>query len=281
MNTELRKLAKNDFENDLFKLMNNSVFGKTMENVRKHRDIKLVTTDKKRNKLVSEPNYHTINLISEDLSIIEIKKTKVKMNKPIYLGLSILEISKILMYEFWYSYMKLKYNDNVRLCYMDTDSFVMHIKTNDFDKDIASDVENRFDTSNYEVNRPLPTGKNKKIIGLMKDELGGKINTEFVTLRPKTYSFLTDDGKEDKKAKGTKKCVIKKMIKFNDYKKCLLNDKVMLKPQQRFISNKHDVYTENINKIALSNNDDKRIVLSNKITSYPYGYILKNYVLKH
>ena len=281
MNTELRKLAKNDFEKDLFKLMNNSVFGKTMENVIKHRDIKLVTTDKKRNKLVSEPNYHTINLISEDLSIIEIKKTKVKMNKPIYLGLSILEISKILMYEFWYSYMKLKYNDNVRLCYMDTDSFVMHIKTNDFDKDIASDVENRFDTSNYEVNRPLPTGKNKKIIGLMKDELGGKINTEFVTLRPKTYSFLTDDGKEDKKAKGTKKCVIKKMIKFNDYKKCLLNDKVMLKPQQRFISNKHDVYTENINKIALSNNDDKRIVLSNKITSYPYGYILKNYVLKH
>ena len=116
------------------------------------------------------------------------------MNKPIYLGLSILEISKILMYEFWYDYMKPKYNDNVRLCYMDTDSFVMHIKTNDFYKDIAGDVENRFDTSNYEVNRPLPTGKNKKIIGLMKDELGGKIITEFVTLRPKTYSFLTDDG---------------------------------------------------------------------------------------
>ena len=225
------------------------------------------------------------------------KKTKVKMNKPIYLCLSILKISKTLMYEFWYDYMKPKYNDNVRLCYMDTDSFIMKIKTNDFYKDIANDVENRFDTSNYEVNtsdttaepsslkrsalarRPLPTGKNKKIIGLMKDELGGKIITEFVTLRPKTYSFLTDDGKEDKKAKGTKKCVTKKMIKFNDYKKCLFNDEVMLKPQQRFISNKHDVYTENINKIALGNNDDKGIVLSNKITSYPYGYVLKNYAL--
>ena len=213
------------------------------------------------------------------------KKTNVKMNKPIYLGLSLLEISKILMYEFWYDYMKPKYNDNVRLCYMDTDSFIMNIKTNDFYKDIASDVENRFDTSNYEVNtsetsalarRPLPTGKNKKVIGLMKDELGGKIITEFVTLRPKTYSFLTDDGKEDKKAKGTKKCVIKKMIKFNDYKKCLLNDEVMLQPQQRFISNKYDVDTENINKIALSNNDDKIIVLSNKITSYRYGYVLQN-----
>ena len=126
---------------------------------------------------------------------------------------------------------------------MDTDSFVMHIKTNDFYKDIASDVENRFDTSNYEANtsettagpsslersalarRPLPTGKNKKVIGLMKDELGGKIIMEFVTLKPKTYSFLTHDDKEDKKAKGTKKCIIKKMIKFNDYKKCLLNGK--------------------------------------------------------
>ena len=155
-----------------------------MENIRKHRDIKLVTTDRKRSKLVSEPNYHTINLISEDLSIIEMKKTKVKMNKPIYLDLSVLEISKTLMYEFWYDYMKPKYKNDVKLRYMDTDSFIMNIKTNDFNKDIAN--------------------------GLMKDELGGKIITEFVTLRPKTYSFLTDDGKEEKKAKGTKKCVIKK-----------------------------------------------------------------------
>ena len=134
-----------------------------MENIRKHRGIKLVTTDKKRSKLVSEPNCHTINLISEDLSIIEMKKTKVKMNKPIYLGLSILEISKILMHEFWYDYMKPKYNDDVKLCYMVTDSFVMHIKSNDFYKDIFDDVDNRFDTSNYEVKRPLPIGKNKKL----------------------------------------------------------------------------------------------------------------------
>ena len=132
------------------------------------------------------------------------KKTKVKMNKPIYLGLSILEISKILMYEFWYDHMKPKYDNNVKLCYMDTDSFIMNIKTNNFYKDIANDVEKRFDTSNYEINRPLPTGKNKKVISLMKEELGGKIITAFVTLRPKTYSYLTDDGIEDKKAKGKK-----------------------------------------------------------------------------
>ena len=233
MNTELRKLTKNDFEKDLFKLMNNSVFGKTMENIRKHRDIKLVATDKKRSKLVSEPHFHAMNLISEDLSIIEMKKTKIKMSKPTYLGLSILEISKILMYEFWYDYMKPKYNDDVKLCYMDTDSFVMHIKTNDFYKDISDDDDNRFDTSNYGVNRPLPTGKNKKVIGLMKDELGGEIITEFITLRPKTYSYLTDNDKIDKKAKGTKKCAINKMIKFDNYKNCLLNDKILLKSQQR------------------------------------------------
>ena len=180
-------------------------------------------------------------------------KTKVKVNKPIQLGLSILDISKILMYGFWYDYMKPKCNDNVKLCYMDTDSFIMNIKTNDFYKDIVNDVEKRF-------------------------ELGGKIITEFVTLRPKTYSYSTDDGKEDKKAKGTKKCVIKRMIKFNDYKNCLLKDKVILKSQQRFISKKHNVYTESINKIALSNNDDQRIVSSDKITSYPYGYKGKKYL---
>ena len=151
------------------------------------------------------------------------RRTKVKMNKPIYLRLSILEISKILMYELCYNYMKPKYGDHVKLCYMDTDSFIMNIKTEDFYKDVANDVEKRFDTSNYEVDRPLSTGKNKKVIGLMKDGLGGRIIAEFVTLRPKTYSYLTDDGKEDKKAKGTKKCVIKRIIKFNDYKNCPLN----------------------------------------------------------
>ena len=260
--------------------MNNAVFGKTMENVGKQRDIKLVTTDKKRSKLVSEPNCHTMNYISKDLSIIEMQRTKVKMDKPIYLGLSILEISKLLMYEFCNDYMKPKYGDNVKLCYMDTDGFIMNIKTENFCKDIANDVEKRFDTSNYECNRPLPTGKNKKVIGLMKDELGGRVITEFDVLRPQTYSYLTDDCKEDKKAKGTKKCVIKRMIKFDYYNNYLLNGEVILKSQQRFISKGHYVYTENINKIALSSNDDKRIVSSDKITSYPYGYKCKNALIQ-
>ena len=153
--------------------------------------------------------------------------------------------------------MKPKYGNNVKLYYMDTDSFIMHIKTNDFYKDTADDVEKSLDTSNYEVNRPLPTGKNKKVIGLMKDELAGKIMTEFVALRPKTYSYLMDDGSSDKKAEGTKKCVIKRRLKFNDYKGRLLNNEIIIKSEQRFKNEAHNVYTEEINKIALSSNDDK------------------------
>ena len=188
-NTDLRMKATNDFEKDFFKLMNNAVFGKTMENVRKHRDIKLVRTDKKRNKLVSEPNYHTMKLIDDNLAIIEMRKVKVKMHKPIYLGLSILELSKITMYEFWYDYVKVKYEDRARLCYMDTDSFVLNVRTKDFYRDISEDVKDRFDTSNFYCDRPLPIGVNKKVVGLMKDELGGGIITEFVALRPKAYSY--------------------------------------------------------------------------------------------
>ena len=168
--------------------------------------------------------------------------------------------------------MKRKYGDMVKLCYTDTDSLVMNIRTEDFYKDIAKDVEERFDTSNYGFDRPLPKGKNKKVIGLMKDELGGGIITEFVALRSKTFSYMTNEFIEMKKAKGTKKCVIKKMLKFEDYKKCLLVDKVILKSQQRFKSENHEVHTEDVNKIALNNDDDKRIVSPDKISSYPYGY---------
>ena len=146
------------------------------------------------------------------------KKTKVKMNKPIYLGMSILDISKTLMYEFWYDYIGPKYGDKAKLCYTDTDSFIINIKTEDFFEDISNDVERWFDTSNYDENdkRPLPIGKNKKVIGLFKDELGGRIMKEFCTLRAKTYSYLMDDNSEVKKSKGTKKCIIKLKTMFEN-----------------------------------------------------------------
>ena len=146
MNTKFRTETKNHFEKDFFKLMNNSVFGNAMENVRKHRDVKLVTPNKRRNQLVSEPNYHTIKWFSEVFLTKEMNKINIKMNKPVHLGMSTLEISKTLMYEFWYDYIKPKYQNNENLCYMDTDSFIIHIKTEDVYEDIADDVEKRFDT---------------------------------------------------------------------------------------------------------------------------------------
>ena len=199
MNTNLKKDAKNDFVKDFFKLMNNSVFGKTVENLRNHRDIKLVATDKQRSILASEPNYQATKYISKDLIIMEMKKTEVKMNKPVYLGQAILDISKSLMYEFWYDYIKPKYGEKARLYYMDTDSFVIYIKTEDFFKDIAGNVERWFDTYNYDKNdnRLLKIGKNEKVIGKFKDELGEKIMTEFCTLRAETYSFLIDGYDDD------------------------------------------------------------------------------------
>ena len=194
------------------------------------------------------------------------------MNEPIYLGQAILDISKTLMYEFWYDYIKPKYGDNVRLCYMDTDSFVMDIKTDDFYKDISNDVDKWFDTSHYDKNdnRPLESRKNKKVIGKFKDELGGKIMNEFCALRAKTYSFKLGDDTENKRAKGTKKCIVKE-ITFKNYADALLKGKVLIKSQQRFKSDHHKVYTEEVNTIALSSNDDKHIQTFDKVTTYPYG----------
>ena len=213
---------------------------------------------------------------------MEMKTTEVKMNKAIYLGQAVLDLSKTLMFEFWYDYLKPMYGDKIRLCYTDTDSFIMHIKTDDFYKDISADVDKWFDTSNFNKNdnRPLEIGKNKKVLDKFKDEIGGKIMTKFVSLREKTYSFLIDEYTDEdyeknrivnKKAKETKKYVVKREILFNNYLHSLFNNKVLYRSQQRFRSDHHKLYTEEVNKIALSSSDDKRIQTFDKVTTYPYG----------
>ena len=188
-----------------------------MENIRKHRNIKLVTTEEKYLRTVMKPNFKSGVLLGENLMGCEIGKIKVVMNKPVYLGQVILDLSKIVMYEFHYDYMVPKYSlEKLKLCYIDTDSLVYDIKIEDFYEDIANDVDVRFDTSGYSKTdfRPLPIGLKKKVIGLMKDELGGKIMTDFVALRPKLYSYKKLDGSEDKKCKGIKKCVVQKTLTF-------------------------------------------------------------------
>ena len=260
-NTKLRTEAKNDFEKDFYKLMNNAVFGKTMENIGKHRDIKLVNYEEAYLKAVMKPNFKSGTLFGPNLMGCEMGKVKVVMNKPVYLGQAILDLSKIVMYEFHNDYMKRKYaDDKLTPCYMDTDSLIYDIETDDFYMDIADDVEDRFDTSGYNDNKPLPVGKSKKIIGLMKDELGGGIMKEFVTLRPKMYAYKVRSS-ESKKSKGTKKYMVKKTISFEDYKNCLFGGEASYRSHLMFRSLKHEVRALEVNKLALSRDDDKRITV--------------------
>ena len=200
-------------------------------------------------------------------------KVRVVINKPVInnLGQAILDLSKTIMYEFHYDYVIPKYEDRLKLCYMDTDSLIYSIKTEDFYSDISPDIESRFDTSGYpnDESRPLPVGKNKKVIGLMKDELGGEIMKEFVSLRPKMCSYRVGNS-EPKKCKGIKKCVVKKTISFDDYKKFLFSGERSHRSQLLFRSCKHEVKTLKVNKLALSREDDKRISI-NGVASYAGG----------
>ena len=268
LNTDLRSEATNDFEKDFFKLMNNSVFGKTMENIRNRVDIRLVTNERDAKKLISRPNFQGRTIFDENLVAIHMKKTKLVFNKPIYLGMSILDLSKTLMYDFHYEYIKPKYPEGrAKLLFTE-------IETDDFYKDILSDVHDLFDTSNYPPNHPsdIPTGVNKKVIGMFKDEAGGKQITEFVGLRAKLYSFRMNDEVEEKKCKGVKKVVVKNTISFQDYKDCLFRQQPQMRKMNVIRSHLHEIFTETVNKIALSHNDDKRAIGEDGINTFAHGH---------
>ena len=266
-NTELRKCAANNFEKDFFKLMNNSVFGKTIENIRKRQNIHLVDNRKKALKLSSRPNFDRCTIFDRNLIAIHMKHTEVYFNKPVYVGQSILDLSKTLMFDFHYNYIKEKYNNKAELLFTDTDSLMYHIKTKDFYKDILSDIYKKFDTSDYPSDHKsgIPNGINKKVIGMFKDEVAGKQITHFVGLRPKLYSFKIEEYSEVRKCKGIKKNVIKKYIDFDDYVKCLFSGEKELRSMKIIKSDKHEIYSKEVNKIALSNEDDKRQVLKDNI----------------
>ena len=274
LNTKLRTEAKNEFEKDFFKLMNNAVFGKTMENIRNRVDVKLVNNKKRAEKLSAKPNYKHCNIFSEDLVAIHMKMTKLDFDKPVYLGMCILDLSKTLMYDFHYNYIKQKYGDKAKLLLTDTDSLMYEIQTEDFYKDISGDVKDRFDTSSYPCNHPsgIFSGFNKKVLGMFKDEANGDIIDEFVGLRAKLYSYKMFEGEESKKCKGVKKSVVKKSITHEDYKTCLTTGNEQLRKQNIIRSYKHEVYTEEVNKIALSASDDKRYILEDGINTLALGH---------
>ena len=266
-NTELRKTAANSFEKDFFKLMNNSVFGKTIENIRKRQNIFLIDNRKKAAKLTSRPNFDRATIFDKNLIAVHMKKTEVYFNKPVYVGQAILDLSKTLMFNFHYNYIQKKYKDRAELLFTDTDSLMYQIYTDDFYKDISHDVETKFDTSDYPPNHPsgIQTGVNKKVIGMFKDEVAGKKITYFVGLRPKLYSFKIEESKEVRKCKGIKKNVVKKAIEFEDYVQCLFFGEKQMRSMKIIRSENHDIYSKEVNKIALSNEDDKRSVMEDKV----------------
>ena len=274
LNTDLRSKANNEFEKDFFKLMNNSVFGKTMENIRSRVDIRLVNSEAKAKKLAAKPNFKHCNIFDENLVAIHMKKTKLVFNKPVYLGMCILDLSKTLMYDFHYNYIKNKFHNKATLLFTDTDSLAYEIETEDFYKDISGDVREFFDTSNFPKGHSsgIEVGCNKKVVGMFKDEAGGKIIRECVGLRAKLYAYKMHEGKEEKRCKGVKKAVVKRSINFEDYKTCLFTGNPQTRTMNVIRSHRHELFTEEVNKIALSANDDKRVILEDGIHTLAHGH---------
>ena len=266
----MRKEARNEFEKDFFKLMNNSVFGKTMENLRKRVDIQLVHHEKRLKKLTKKPGFKAFKIFSENLASIELQKSKLVLNRPIYVGFSILDLSKILMYDFHYNYMKKTYGEKAQLLFTDTDSLCYDVTTDDIYEDMMLSKD-LFDFSGYPKDHRLYDTSNKKIIGKMKDELDSVPMKEFVGLRAKMYS-LTHGAKEKRTAKGVSKAVIRSKLRHDLYSQCLFQRESQMESMNLFRTEKHQIYTVKLNKTTLSAYDDKRYILEDGIHTLAYGH---------
>ena len=276
-NTEKRKNANNDFEKDLFKLMNNSVYGKTMENVRKHGDFEIVNTPERFQKLVNKPLFKHRHIINEDLVIVEKDKHTVELNKPIYMGMSILDYSKIHMYSFYYDVLKPKYQDNIKLVYTDTDSYVIKVETDDLYEDFK-EMNDYMDFSDYPPEHPNYDKTNKKVLGKFKDEMNGKIITHFIGLKPKAYCYkVYGDDKEHKKSKGVVKHKVSNQLSYKTYDETLNRNRKEEASFNTIRSKNHQIYSINQTKYALSNYDNKRYWYSD-FESLPFGHYAIKYL---
>ena len=270
-NTEKRKNARNDFEKDIFKLLNNAVFGKTIEDKRKHLDFEIVSDEKRFMKCVNNPSFKRSHIINEDLVGVEKQKPKLKLDKPIFIGMSILDLSKQHMYKFYYDVMKPKYGENIRMVYTDTDSFVFHTKTDDIYQDLT-EINDEMDFSGCDKNHKCYDATNKKVLGKSKDECEGKIMTGFIGLRPKCYAFkIHGDDKEYKKCKGTAKNTVKRKIKYDDYNKVLETNEVIHRSFNSIRSKNHKIYSINTTKVSLNSYENKRY-WTTSVDSLAYGH---------
>ena len=270
-NTQKRTNAKNSFEKDFFKLMNNSVFGKTMENIRKRVDVRLVTNKDKLLKLTSKPTYVSSKIFNENLVAVHKIKETLTMNRPAFIGACILDLSKTLIYDFHYNYIKHKYDNKAKLLFTDTDSLTYEIETADAYADFWQNKD-KFDNCDYNIESPFYNIDNKKVIGKFKDETAGIPITEFIGLRSKMYSYVKDNEQTARTAKGIKKQVIKKILTHDNYKEVLFNSEQMQHTMKTIRSKTHQLGSFELNKISLSCFDDKRYIHGNGITSYAYGH---------
>ena len=268
-NTEKRKNARNDFEKDIFKLLNNAVFGKTMEDKRKHLDFEIVSDERRFLKCVNNPSFKHSHIINENLVGVEKRKPKLKLDKPIFIGMSILDLSKQHMYKFYYDVMKPKYGDNIRMVYTDTDSFVFHTKTDDIYQDLK-EINDEMDFSGYDKNHKCYDATNKKVLGKFKDECEGKIMIGFIGLRPKCYAFkIHGDEKEYKKCKGTAKNTVKR--KNDDYNQVLETNEVIHRSFNSIRSKNHKIFSINTTEVSLNSYENKRY-WTTSVHSLAYGH---------
>ena len=287
-NTEQRAKSKNDFEKDFYKLMNNSVFGKTMENLRKRQRVSVVqplTHPKKYKKLTSDPAFKSRRIFTENLVAVHRRKTEVNLNRPTYIGMCVLDLSKLCMYQFYYDTLKAKYRDKVRLCYTDTDSLLVQIQTENINADLIN-MADQFDFSDYPIDHPIrqaigeeKIAENTKVPGLFKDECNGVMIAEFIGLRPKMYSILkvgdetTNPKHGIRKAKGVPSKVVKKEFHHERYNRALFDPNHMDKVTFLAIrSDKHSIHTVEMSKVGLSPMDDKKWIAPDNITTYAHGY---------
>ena len=275
-NTDKRSRAQNEFEKDFFKLMNNAMFGKTMENMRNRRDINLVTNEESLRKFAAQPSFKRCTIFHESLVAVERIKTTVKLNRPIYTGVAVLDLAKHAMYEFHYTYVKKEYpGEKSKLLFTDTDSLLYRIQCDDLYADMYKEKNrDRFDFSDYPKDHLCFSAKNKKKIGKMKDEMKSFPIIEFIGLRAKMYSLLVDREKDSniKRAKGVKKNVVKDTINHNNYREALFKNKQFLHLMNSFRSNRHIISTVQQNKVSLCSYDDKRYILKDGINTLPYGH---------
>ena len=271
MNNDCRKLAKNDFEKDFFKLLNNSVYGKTIEDVRKRIDIKIETDTQKIQKQINKESYNSRKVLNHGLNLIKMDKRKIILNKPIYVGACILDISKLIMSEFHFGFMKEKYGSKVNLLYTDTDSFIYEVETEDIYEDIFEN-KHLFDLSNYPPNSEYFSAENKKVLGRMKDEMAGIPIKSFVGLRPKMYHVQAFNDTEIKKAKGIGKQTVNKEIKKSDFENTLFDKREMNHSMMTIRSFDHIIKMMRVNKKSLSCFDDKRYILGDGIQTLAYGH---------